>query len=592
MKITLYRQCILNNSYSEVFDMKSRVGEGAEEKSALEDYLSTLPKMEFDVEYAYMAESGSIYLDAMYNLTVYSTSFNYMKVEQQYGTGSDKRYYFIDSIEYVSETGIKVYYSIDVWSSYSGTMVVRDGVICNKLRFPRGYASGYPKYLPVPYDGNNQLKFTDEFDTNGQFMIVCQLQMYNLSPDGTPNTRRTYTCAIHRASLGSAPAYNERYEPTRFTSVTVLNSIVQQMATQSMHELKSNPSGEGYISTDTYFEVDNFTLIPMSSTMISNLKFREISWLMIDGLMHIFCDMTDCYNKGYYIDEGKDIEIGSKYIAWDEKTLSFGSLLSQYEVKPNGTGMQIKISMRASNYDFKLLLSMQNKLIDITNDFVVKMPFTSLNGEENTAKKIQRELANINGIFDIVQGVAETGIQIAGAVMTGGMSLVGGSVQSATQNTKINYSRIDRKVTSVNSSKTTERMQQPTAGGLVGSIRQIANGVTDLVYANKPKYSSTQGTFATSDGVINAINGFGCMYIQPDNETFVEELLKRVGRTLFYPVKSYEEIFNNINSEFNYDVVKMQTVVLYGSFSQEVAAELTDIMLQGFRVFNSKDVTI
>ena len=594
MKLTLYKKCILNNSYTEVFNVKKMTEKDGQQMSVLDAYLAGLDSFTYENDFIYTEQAGSFQIE-LYPLQnaddIYS--YNYLKVEEFDDNDKTvfKRYCFVDNITKIASDVVSVYYSEDIWSSYSGTMEIRDGVITNKYRSPK-----VPYYLPVPYDGNDGPQFfkLDRTKYIG-FLIVCQLQLYKLTEDGVPNKRLTYTVVITDDVQQTEPR-GTYHTPKVFNDVQILNTIVEGMANTKISSVIGPSQTESY-----NYEVDNFTLVPATEQSLSFLgkcgtlgtaHYRDIviydigSGFKLSDKMVTFLDLENIQGQPYGPSR-RDYYFGS--IPQNFKFVSFGSLLSQYEFTNNGSAIDYEVLMSISSYDFKLLLHIQNKIIDITNDFVVKMPFTSLNAEENTAKKIQREMANINGIFDIVQGVAETGVQVAGAVVSGGMSLVGGSVSNVTESAKYNYSRIDRQITSASSTRTVDRMNKPTAGGLTGGVRKIANGITELVYANKPKYSSTQGTFSTSDAVANAINGFGVLMLNSENDEFVEELLKRTGYTVFMTAKSYDEVFNATES---YDVIKMSTVMLYGSFSQDINFELSEILRNGIRIFNSEDVKI
>lgn len=583
MKLTLYKKCILNNSYSEVFDCKVMTVKNGQSMSILDAYLSGLDSISYTNDFIYTEGNGSFQIE-LYPLQnaddIYS--YNYLKIEEfEDDKRTFKRYCFIDTITKIASDVVVVDYSEDIWSSYSSTMEIRDGVICNKFQNPTA-----PYYLPAPLDGNNKPTFNSVQSTAGNFMIVCQLQVYKLKEDGVSNNRLTYTVALAEISNALEPA-GTKHLPGIYSDTQILNALVRGMADKYVYVYEGSiQEVAGY-----YYEIDNFTLLPATVTAVNSIGQLGVVGTVLTSMYEkgptvaiAFLDLMDRRSgTGFYRKELYNFTIENNY-----QNMSFGSLLSQYEITPNGGDITVKIEMVPSNYDFKLLLYMQNKVIDITNDFVVKMPFTSLNAEENTSKKIQRELATINGVFDIVQGVADTGIQIAGAVMTGGMSLLGGSTVSTEDITKYRYSTKDRQLTSRVNRSYSAKENQASAGGLTGGIRQIANGVTDVIYANKPKYSSTQGTFTTSDGITNAVYGFGVMCINPDNTDYVNGLLKRTGYTVFMPVTSYDEVFN----ASKYDVIKMNTVILYGDFQQDITYALTEILRTGIRVFRTENVEI
>lgn len=579
MKLTLYKKCILNNSYTEVFNVKKMTEKNGQQMSVLDAYLTGLDKFEYENEFIYTEGAGSFQIE-LYPLQnaddIYN--YNYLKVEEFDDNGNTvfKRYCFIDSILKITSDVVSVYYIEDVWSSYSGSMEIRDGVICNKLRNP-----AVPYYLPIQYDGNKEPKFTSfhyvEKENQRKFVFIMQLQLYDLKQQGDTNEREVRTVIL-------VNGFDDIQDPKVYYTSNV----------EIINELIANQANSGYLvdrgGFDTSYQIDNITILP------------EEMWNWDGSALY------DQYGVRAYVKDNRNIALYNlhddnviggfvkKYNtsaivqASDFKPISIGTLLHQFELTRNGADIDFSIQYKATPYDFKILLKVQNKIIDITNDFVLKIPFGTLSSEQNTQKQIERQMAIINGTFDVIEGTVKTGVQIAGAIMTGGMSLVGGTIADKATTINNRYSKVDRQLTSEKISTQTVRRNQPSAMGIVGNVRQITNGVTELVYANKPKYSSTYGTFATSEGYLNALSGgIGLMCINPSNEDYIDNLLKRIGYTVFMTVTSYDEVFN---SSDKYDVVKMNTVMLYGSFPQEVNYELTEILKAGVRVFNTEDVEI
>lgn len=584
MKLTLYKKCILNNSYTEVFNVKAQTVKNGQSMSILDAYLTTLDKFEYENEFIYTEQTGSFQIE-LYPLQnaddIYS--FNYLKVEEKDETDKTvfKRYCFIDDIIKIASDVVTVYYSEDIWSSYSETMEIRDGVITNKRLNP-----SVPYYLPVPYDGNNYPTFYS-FDNRvnpNKFVVIAQLQLYKLVEDGRLTKRTTLTCVLGQHTK----EHKANNEPLYFNDLSIINSILSEQSSTVTFQRYNNDDTSNFDFDYSSFQIDNLIALPVyESTTFYAAKFNEVGWWTTS----ISSSDLNNYPSALKINTGNLVlyqgNVGGPNLF---DIIGIGTTLHQYEAISNGSPMQVKIELAVNDFDAKVILYVQNKKIDITKDFIIKAPFDTLTSEQNIQKQIQREVATLNGIFNIVEGTAQTAIQIGGAIMTGGISLTGGSVTNQTVSEKYNYSRIDRQLTSASYSKTSERRNKASAGGIVGGTIKIANGITDIVYANKPKYTNTTGTFAVSDGFLNAYNGFGILRMNEDNKEYVDELIKRQGYTVFMTVKSYNELISSTLD--NYDIIKMATVTLYGNFPQSINYELTQILRNGIRIFLTDNVNI
>ena len=125
---TLYKNCILNNSYTEVFDT---IHKDSNNNTAFDRYINTLTKFEGSIADSYGSASGSfsIELDFLTNGTkdnIYE--YNYMLFNDT--DNNFKRYCFIDNIEVVNGYVI-VRYSEDIWHTYSKDMNIRKSLLTN-----------------------------------------------------------------------------------------------------------------------------------------------------------------------------------------------------------------------------------------------------------------------------------------------------------------------------------------------------------------------------------------------------------------------------------------------------------------------------
>ena len=78
MNITLYKKCILSNSYSEVFDVFHK---DSNDKVALDRYLASLQKYEIVADNVYVPNSGKITLEVSEgNVNIYEYNYMYLEI--------------------------------------------------------------------------------------------------------------------------------------------------------------------------------------------------------------------------------------------------------------------------------------------------------------------------------------------------------------------------------------------------------------------------------------------------------------------------------------------------------------------------------
>ena len=150
MNITLYKKCILSNSYSEVFDVFHK---DSNNKVALERYLATLQKYEIIADNVYVPNSGKITLELSEdNVNVYE--YNYMYLEDT--DNNFRRYCFIDDIT-VGNGLADISFSEDIWSNYAKDMKIRKSLL-SRSRITDYGTYKIPFFMPgMQYESNNGL---------------------------------------------------------------------------------------------------------------------------------------------------------------------------------------------------------------------------------------------------------------------------------------------------------------------------------------------------------------------------------------------------------------------------------------------------
>ena len=242
---TLYKNCILNNSYSEVFDT---IHKDSNNNTAFDRYINTLTKFEGSIADSYGSASGSfsIELDFLTNGTkdnIYE--YNYMLFNDT--DNNFKRYCFIDSIEVVNGYVI-VRYSEDIWHTYSKDMNIRKSLLTNSRKLQYGDWK-IPFYVPpMEYEGNNALEIELlNKSSNFTYYVVCEFQQYQLTQSGEISNRDIFQVMIGH------------YEND--TNYYVWNFLSQEQYTKIL-SLYINSSKVKYSDLNLYYEINNIKLIP------------------------------------------------------------------------------------------------------------------------------------------------------------------------------------------------------------------------------------------------------------------------------------------------------------------------------------------
>lgn len=198
MILTLYRNCILNDKYYEVFDTKIR---GTNTKSAFVTYLEGLDNTVIEVENVYVKYYGNILLPYDVATGITALDYNYMKVENEEQT----IYAFINSIELVNQV-VNLTYSQDVWANWSDKCTIRQGLLSllNGVS-PQVEVRGIPVDIatgsPLIPDTIKQFDGTDKDPFSKYFMIIGDIQFHNLVSANEVEEREQYTALFGRVEV-------------------------------------------------------------------------------------------------------------------------------------------------------------------------------------------------------------------------------------------------------------------------------------------------------------------------------------------------------------------------------------------------------
>lgn len=561
MKIILYKKCILSNSYSEVFDVfhKTKDPLTNEETVALQRYLSSLTKYEITADNVYVPNSGKITLELDFDYENVSNNiyeYNYMYLEDT--DNNFRRYCFIDDITVVNGLAV-ISFSEDIWSNYASSMEIRKSLLVRSRATKYGDWS-IPFYAPgMAYEGNNELKINELFEkpqNYRQVAIICQVQLYQLSEQGTVSKREIYEFFVSN-KVDTQSSYI--LMPVQSAYSTILDLI----AYSSVNKITFN-------NEEWNYEIYNIILLPE----IFNVSFKVVSPIFVLKKSNV----TTCINllPDSVVGNESIVYTAEKTINCNFKQFRIGTILSAFDVVQNGTSLKVKLGYFASKTEFGVYINFQNQIYDITNDFTLELPVSVQTADVTQQQASARELRSLNAKL----GMANAGIDIAtgwmDAIINAGKVGLGAEMNAVMPATS--YSGISAGMKG--------------ASGLVSNINSIGKGITSIIgnkkeleIANRAQFVSNRGTKLLSSTALVANYGIVIFEIQPDNETEVQANINNVG---YVCNEIVDDLFNKpITDEVAtaYNVMRFDFANIFGKFTQNIAKALRAILYNGFKIW-------
>lgn len=556
MKITLYKKCILSNSYSEVFDVfhKTKDPLTNEETVALQRYLSSLTKYEITADNVYVPNSGKITLELDFDYENVSNNiyeYNYMYLEDM--DNNFRRYCFIDDITVVNGLAV-ISFSEDIWSNYASSMEIRKSLLVRSRATKYGDWS-IPFYAPgMAYEGNNELQINELFEkpqAYRQVAIICQVQLYQLGTQGAISKREIYEFFVSNRVTNADSYYI--LMPVQSAFSTLLNLI----AFSSANEITFN-------NEKWHYEVFNFVLLPE----IFNVSLNEVSPISV----------FKTGNVTTYINLLSDSVVGNESIVYTaEKTIDcnfkqfkIGTMASAFDVVQNGTPLKVKLGYFASKTEFGLYINFQNQIYDITNDFLLELPVSVQTADVTQQQASARELRSLNAKLGIANGALQIRKGMLDTSIGFGSMLLGGAVGG---------------VAGIG-------LMTGGAGGFAGGTTEIGKGITSIIgskkeleIANRAQFVSNRGIKLLSNTALVANYGIVIFEIQPDNETEVQANINNVG---YVCNEIVDDLFNKPITDTvatAYNVMRFDFVNIFGKFTQNIAKALRAILYNGFKIW-------
>lgn len=533
MIIKLYKNCILTDAYSEVFDVYHK---DANAKTALDRYLATLQSKSFTIPHTYVTNSGKISFDLIDENDTEFYDFNYMSIHDE--TNHFTRFCFIDAITVVNGIAV-VSYIEDVWSNYAPSLQMRKSLLTRSRIIDYG-SYKIPFYsLGMEYQGNNELKIAPLFEnTTNKFNLIMQTQVYKLSEQGELSERdilETYV-ALKQADNTYRSSFSVFEALNLAKSLTVKSSKTQ-------------------LTSGEYYEVYNILILPESLHILQEsdvtLSYNVFDNVFIIALVENVVSMT---NINY---------TATKTLPCNYKQFKVGTLLNAFDLVQNGTDITVKIGYYATNTDFNIYLNFQNQIYEITKDFMLDLPISVQTADVTQQQATAREVANLNAKLGIARGA---------------MQIVGGAADVALGATQAHISSSWGK-------------QLKGAGQITNGLMDVGGGIINIISANKQldianraMYVTNKGAEVLSNTALIALYGIVVYEIQPDNEIEVQANIDNCGYVC-------NEIVDNLLSTITtgttnkWNVMQFDYVNIYGKFTQRIADVLRDILNAGFKIW-------
>lgn len=526
MKITLYKNCILTNSYREVFDCKIRnfgKDETGEPKynSFFNLYLSSLENFVYiDNDTIYTNFKGSLYFDlSINNENLYT--YNYMKIENN----DFVRYCFIDDIEIRNDIAV-VKYSEDIWHTYSKDMKMKKSLLYSTLYDLNG-STIIAKYLPKDYlEKDLTMNSLFEYTSQNYATLLMKIQLYNLDEQGKQTARLNFnTMVLTKQSEASYIELNYISVETAINNI-ILNSAVKQVK---------------YDNNDWYYEISDIMIIPNKLLVNVNHSIRILfnldSYYFVDFVRYLYRDNDLFTYKEIFSYTYNQNDI--------RKIVSIGSFVNRIQIDQNGKPIDIKVRISADYNNTSIIFCIQGKIIDVTNDFFYEAPVKSVTSSEFQLAKLNKSIKTVNSVGS---GLNSVGSLIGGLSLgSAGLSLAGvqAGFQTATTIMDIKSKYYD----------STKMIQTKDISPITYIYGIIIYKITSL----------------NEDEVLEALNEQGYL-VENDVTSSIDPIV----------IEEVTEDTNIINP------IRFNRISIYGEFTQNIAKTIEEILMNGTKIIYNR----
>lgn len=524
MKITLYKNCILTNSYREVFDCKIRdfgKDETGETKynSFFNLYLSSLENFVYiDNDTIYTNFKGSLYFDlSINNENLYT--YNYMKIENN----DFVRYCFIDDIEIRNDIAV-VKYSEDIWHTYSKDIKLKKSLLHSTL-YDLKESTIVEKFLPKEYTEKDiELLPITEIGANALCTLLFKIQLFKLSTEGSITNRILFNTMIRDSENNIDYQYGI--------------NIIQNLIKKATNNIVS------YKNEDWFYDIDDIMILP---TAIFPKFDIPVTLFSIDDYEFINFVPAVIFASGTIQKQLFEYNIVKEYEYNTDlrKIISIGTLNSKVDILQNGKPIKIKVLISADDTNTSILFLIQGKVLDVTSDFIYTPSIASVSSSENQLSKLNRNIKKVNAIGSGINAIGSIGAAFATGSYGMGLAGIQAGFQTITNLKDIKSKTYD----------STRLIQVKDV-----SPQNYIYGITvfKMVTLN-------------DDEVLQALNEQG--YIV-ENDT-----------TLSIDPIDIEEVTEDTNI---INPIRFNRISIYGEFTQNIAKQIEEILMNGTKIIYNR----
>lgn len=549
MKVTLYKNCILNSHYTEVF----------RNKTLLDNYLAGIPaenKMTIEIDNTYMKLSDTLvfYLNGtlfdMYN-------YNYMVCEND-NKPDEKIYCFIQSVE-VGNEACRVSYICDVWSTFIGKWSLRDSLVSRSRKTKPNEFYELP-FLPVT---NGTIKQTSPVN-HYHFAIIFEIQLYTLKSSGDTDKKE-----IRENYIGLFKEGDETVTYSYASAsliVNIVNSILSQQNSKTFTKTKTiNPQSEPPYKY--YYEVLNCYVVPAEWIKSDILSDREFSFNNFGAPN--FSSVTETPQKFALLATNETFNIvESRELSLSISTFAVGFSTLYMPINYNCDKLKYKINIIANDNNFKIYVNTaQIGLKDVTGCFKMELPFSTANAGTLAQQQIADMLQRINGEINIANGATK---------------LISGAIESGSSFLKVANSDF------LNPTGITRGVEKQVRG-----VTDIYKGIYQIKAATAEKYVNTKSVANDTDCFLNAYYGFSTFSFLTNDGTInnfaeVQKAIDEAGYNVDYFVNDLDLGLGETGIT-DYNVVKFDFVRMVG-VTEEINNIISDILLNGVKIWYTINV--
>ena len=598
MVITLYKNCVLNDKYKDIFC----------NRTILESYLATLTSTTITIADTFSRNKDSLYIEDVTN-TLNVQDYNYLKVSDNMITF----YAFITSIDWLAEAYI-INYKEDIIANHFDKIKVRNGLQTRtriKKKFNNGTQSDITLFKePLQSEGNDSPTITKVLSvkdgyvkyygdntettithgTHNDITFICKLQLYTLTSGGEYSKRKPI---IYKACCNPVYALPQSNWLTNFNQTVNTDNLMDWFVNHLINEQPTGYIGGYRYEIDTIYAVPNYLInkqdiVQDESTIIKMQYEREVS----DGNGGT-TTVVEYNGIGFIPFETQHQEVSylRSELDYDRKLFAVGFINKPFNVVVNGTKTKIKIVTELYGYNFSMYMYIQNNIYEITDLFEVDMPFQPITASALQIRRMQLAVENNDLQTDIknanIQKSKTTMKQILSGVNFGlnaVTSIFGGLVGGGSLG---NVSGLIGSGTGA-------------IGDIIGGAlekEKLQNNISNTEY----KVSQINGAMYSNASVVankvsykTAENGLLAFYLSEDNTSQITALQALSG----YIVN--ELVNDNLNDTYKnylinnntYDVIEFSEVNIYGTISQNYLRAIESILNAGVRIWGSTSINV